>query len=93
MSPCMVDVMNTTLFSMLLYKDLPFRSQKFPAYAPPFGVTRASTGGLQSRSGRTGRESELSRLGRYKYLTPGVHLLQFCDSISARYKTRVGRIR
>ena len=30
-------------------------------------------------SGRTGRESELSRLGRHMYLTPGVHLLQFRD--------------
>jgi len=39
-----------------------FRS-KVASIRPPSGATRTSIGGLQSRSGRTGRESELSRLG------------------------------
>jgi len=30
---------------------------------PPSAATRTSIGGLQARSGRTGQESELSRLG------------------------------
>jgi len=45
-----------------LHKHLSF-AQKLPAYAPPSGATRTSIGGLQSRSGRKGLESELSRLG------------------------------
>jgi len=36
--------------------------EKPAAYAPPSGATRTSIGGLQPKSGRTGRESELSRL-------------------------------
>ena len=39
-------------------------------------------------SGRTGRQSELSKLDRYVYI-----YYSFRDSISARYKSRVGRIR
>ena len=98
MSPCMVEVIHAqlvvgdTVFHTTVQVSV-FSLKSFQYTPPPSGVTRTSIGGLQSRSGRTGRESELSRLGRHMYLTPGVHLLQFRDSISARYKSRVGRIR
>jgi len=39
-----------------------FRS-KVASIRPSSGATRTSIGGLQPRSGRTGQESELSRLG------------------------------
>jgi hypothetical protein len=59
---CTRNLSLVTLASILLYKHLPF-AQKLPAYAPPTGATRTSIGGLQLRSGMTGRESEFSRLG------------------------------